>query len=113
MQIVNLDLLRCTGSDSKHADLFLSLIFTQKPMNDRKIERSDKHGFAMQQVLLNFVSYENKNLSSVTRHGLKFTNHEKLFDYRTMSVSQEAATGSTFSLSEPEEQHGRRIGSFA
>ena len=41
-QVVDLDLLLCTGFDSEHADLFLCLIFTQRPMIDRKIMRSNE-----------------------------------------------------------------------
>ena len=40
-QVVDLDLLLCTGFDSEHAVLFLCHIFTQRPMTDRKVERSD------------------------------------------------------------------------
>ena len=39
-QVVDSDLLLCTGFDSEHAVLFLCHIFTQRPINDRKIERS-------------------------------------------------------------------------
>ena len=52
-QVVNLDLLLCTGFDSEHAVLFLCHIFTQKPMTDRKIERSDGRGFGQHQRLAN------------------------------------------------------------
>ena len=38
----------CTGFNSEHAVLFLFLIFTQRQMNDRKIERSDGRGFGRQ-----------------------------------------------------------------
>ena len=37
-QLVNLDLLLCTGFNSEHVDLFLCYIFTQRPMNNLKIE---------------------------------------------------------------------------
>ena len=40
-QVVDLDLLLCTGFYSEHAVLFLCHSFTQRPTNDRKIERSD------------------------------------------------------------------------
>ena len=39
-QLVDSDLLLCTGLDSEHAVLFLCHIFTQRPMNDRKVERT-------------------------------------------------------------------------
>ena len=44
-QVVDLDLLLCTGFDLEHAVLFLCHIFTQRPTNDCKIERSDGRGF--------------------------------------------------------------------
>ena len=37
-QVVDLDLLLCTGFDLEHAVLFPCHIFTQRPMTDRKIE---------------------------------------------------------------------------
>ena len=49
-QVVDLDLLLCTGFDSEHAVLFLCHIFAQRPMNDRKIERSYGRGFGRQQL---------------------------------------------------------------
>ena len=62
-QVVNLDLLLCTGFDSEHAVLFLCHIFTQRPMTDRKIERSDGRCFGRQQLLANsieiFISHDN------------------------------------------------------
>ena len=83
-QVVNLDLLLCTGLDSELADLFLCLIFTQRPMNDWKIEKMDG-SFLDQWPFLaksieNFISPGEKNLLSVTCHCQKFTNHQHLFD---------------------------------
>ena len=43
-QVVDTDLLLCTGFDSEHAVLFLCHIFAKRRMNDRKIERSDGRG---------------------------------------------------------------------
>ena len=40
-----LDLQLCTGFDSRHADLYPCLNITLRPMNDRKIERSDERCF--------------------------------------------------------------------
>ena len=75
-QVVDLDLLLCTGFDLEHAVLFLCHIFTQRPMNDRKIERSDGRCFGRQQLLAYsieiFISLNNKK---VTRRGPKFTKH--------------------------------------
>ena len=50
-QVVDSDLLLCTGFDSEHAGLFLCHIFTQRPMNDRKIEQRDGRCFGWQQLL--------------------------------------------------------------
>ena len=67
-QVVDSDLLLCTGFDSEHAVLFLCHIFTQRPMTDRKIERSDGRCFGRQQLLANsienFISHEKKSDSS-------------------------------------------------
>ena len=54
-QVVDLDLLLCTGLDSEHAGLFLCHIFTQRPMTDRKIERSGGCCFVRQQRLANSI----------------------------------------------------------
>ena len=63
-QVVDLDLLLCTGFNSEHAVLFLCHIFTQRQMADRKIERSDGRCFGRQQLLANsteiFISHEKK-----------------------------------------------------
>ena len=44
-QVVDLDLLLCTGFDLEHAVLLPCHIFSQRPMNDRKIEQSEGRGF--------------------------------------------------------------------
>ena len=55
-QVVDSDLLLCTGFDSEHAVLILCHILTQRPMNDRKIERSYECGLGWQQLLAaNFI----------------------------------------------------------
>ena len=63
-QVVDLDLLLCTGSDLEREDLFQCHIFTQRPMDHRKIERSDERCFGRQQLLANyiqnFISHEKK-----------------------------------------------------
>ena len=84
--VVNLDLLLCTGFDSEHVVLFLCHIFTQRPVNDRKIEQSDGRGFGRQQLLAhsieNFISHEVTFRPEI----YKTLN---LFDSRTESVLQE------------------------
>ena len=54
-QVIDLDLLLCTGFNSKHAVLFLCHIFIKRPMNDRKIERSDGSCFGLLQLLANSI----------------------------------------------------------
>ena len=49
-QVVDLDLLLCAGFDSEHEVLFLCHIFTQRPINDRKIEQSYGRCFGRQQI---------------------------------------------------------------
>ena len=65
-QVVDLDLLLCTGFDTEH--LFLCHILTQRPMTDWKIEQSNGRCFGLQQLLANFIenfiSHEKKNPSS-------------------------------------------------
>ena len=72
-QVVDLDLLLCTGFDSEHVALFLSHIFTQRPMTDRKMERNNGCCFVQQQLLANSI----KNFISC---GPKYTKHQNLFD---------------------------------
>ena len=74
-QVVDSDLLPlCTGFDSEHEVLILCHIFAQRPMNDRKIGRSDGCGFGRQQLLGDsieiFISHK-----KVTRRCPKFTKH--------------------------------------
>ena len=67
-QLVDLDLLLCTGFDSEPEDLFLCHIFTQRPMNDSKSERRDGCCFGQQQLLVDSMrtSFPNeKKLKSV------------------------------------------------
>ena len=44
-QVVDLEPLLCTGLNNEPEDLFLCLIFTQKPMNNQKIELFDGCSF--------------------------------------------------------------------
>ena len=74
-QVVDLDLLLCTGFNLEHAVLFLCHIFTQRPMNDRKIERSDGRGLGRQQLLADSMEFSFHMKKKVTRRGPKFTKH--------------------------------------
>ena len=52
-QVVDSDLLLCIGFNLEHLISFLCHIFTQRPMNDRKIERSYGRCLGQQQLLAN------------------------------------------------------------
>ena len=88
-QVVDLDLLLCTGFDLEHAVLFLCHIFTQRPMNDCKIERSRRRCFGQQQLLADSIEIFIKHEKKVARRGPISTKHLNLFDCQTKSVSQE------------------------
>ena len=96
-QVVDLDLLLCTGFDSEHVVLFLCHIFTQRPMNDRKIERSDGRGFGRQQLPAdsNGHSISNEKKSVVTAQYL-----QSIKTFLTLELSRYRKSGSTFSSSE-------------
>ena len=66
-QIVDTDMLLCTGFYSEHAVLFLSHIFTQRPMNDRKIGRRGGRCLGLQQLLANSIeiSFHKKKSDSL------------------------------------------------
>ena len=74
-QVVDLDLLLCTGFDSEPAALFLIHTFTQRPMNDRKIELSDGRGFGRQQLLADSIGISFPNEKKICRHGPISTKH--------------------------------------
>ena len=54
-EVVDTDLLLCTGFDQEHAVLFQCHIFTQRPMSHRKIERSDRRCLGWQQLLADSI----------------------------------------------------------
>ena len=67
-QVLGLDLLLCTRIDSEHVFLFLCPIFTQRPTNDQKIERSDERALVGNKFLQNSSKisfHKKKSLSSV------------------------------------------------
>ena len=82
--------------------LFLCYIFTQRPMNDCKIEQSYRHCFGQQQLLANsienFISHEKKKLL-VGVVAAQYLQSIKTF--LTVELSQYSKSGSTFSSSEP------------
>ena len=87
-QVVDLDLLLCTGFDSEHVVLFLCHIFTQRPMNDSKIERSDGRCFDRQQRPADTteISLPMNKIYVVTARYLQSI---KIFNSRTKAVAQE------------------------
>ena len=81
-----------------HAVLFPCHIFTQRPMTDRKIERSDGCGFGLQQLLADsfefFISHEKKKWLVAAR------NLQSIKTFLTLELSQYRKSGSMFSSSE-------------
>ena len=75
--------------------LFLCHIFTQRPMTDRKIERSDGRCFGRQQLLANSIEFFISHEKKVTRQCPKFTT------LLTLELRQYCKSGSMFSSSEP------------
>ena len=88
-QVVDLDLLLCTGFYLEHAVLFVCHISTQRPMTNRKIERSYGRCFGWQQLLTNsienFISHEKKSDLLLP----KIYKALNLVESWTVSVSQE------------------------
>ena len=74
-QVVDTDLLLCTGFDSEHVVLFLCHIFAQRRMNDRKIQRSDGRGLGQQRLLADSMEISFHMNKKETRRGPKFTKH--------------------------------------
>ena len=62
-QVVDLDLLLCTGFNSEHDDLFLCHISTQRPMNKRKMDQSYGRCFGLQQYCLYYYFSKTRDLS--------------------------------------------------
>ena len=64
-QVVNLELLLCTGFDAEHADLFqvftlfsaLYYCFAQGPINDPKAEPSDEGRFSLKLVPVKLMNF--------------------------------------------------------
>ena len=92
-------LLHWTGFDSEHAVLFLCHSFTQRPMTDRKIERSNGRCFGRQQLLANsieiFISHEKITWLVAAR------NLQSIKTSLNLGLSQYRKSGSMFSSSEP------------
>ena len=99
-QVVDLDLLLCTGFDSEHAVLFLCHIFAQRRMNDRKIERSDGRCLGWQQLLADSIeiSFHMKKKKQWLVAAWNLQSIKTLF---TLELSQCRKRGSMFSSSEP------------
>ena len=94
-QVVDSDLPLCTGFDLEHAVLFLCHIFTQRSMNDRKIERSDGRCLGWQQLLAYSIEISHdKNSDSSLPEIYKALKP-------CLELSQYSKSGSMFSSSEP------------
>ena len=78
-QVVNLDLLLCTGFNSEHVALFLCHIFTPSLMKEQKIQLSDGlhhgHSFGWKQLLADSINNFILHKKKVFHHGQKLTNH--------------------------------------
>ena len=74
-QVVDLDLLLCTGFDSEPAVLFLWHFFTQGSINDHKIERSNGRCFGQQQLLAYSIGISFPNEKKICRHCPISTKH--------------------------------------
>ena len=89
-QVIDLDLLLCTGFNLEHVVLFLCHTFTQRPMSDQTIERSNGRCFDLQQLLANsteiFISHEKKSDLSLPEI---YKALKPFFDSWTESVLQE------------------------
>ena len=106
-QVVDSDLLLCTGFDSEHAVLFLCHILTQRPMNDGKVRRIDGRCLGRRQWSAttsrrfheNFISHGKQK---VTCSNPKFTTQPEVYKtLLTLELSRYRKSGSMFSSSEP------------
>ena len=102
-QIVDSDLLLCTGLRLEHAVLFLCHIFTQRLMTDKKIERSNGCCFGRQQLLAN--SIENFTFHVKRKCSLRPEMYKALKPFLTDELSQYSKSGSMFSSLEPVAAH--------
>ena len=96
-QIVDFDLLLCTGFDSEHADLFLCAIFTNRhEWSNDWAKRWTRLWLVTSPRKLhqNFISRENKFV--VTARNL-----QSMKTFLTLELSQHPESGSTFSSSQP------------
>ena len=104
-QVVNLNLLLsvlCTGFNLEHAVLFQCHISSQRPMTDRKMERSNGRGFGLQQLftysIKNLISCEEKNWRVRVVAAWKLQIIKKLL---TLELSQYRESNGTFFSSKP------------
>ena len=94
-QVIDLDLQLCTGFDSEHAVLFLCHIFTQRPMTNRKIKRSDGRCFGWQQLLDNSVKNKFSHVLVAA------SNLQSIKTFSNLELSEYSKSGSMFSSSKP------------
>ena len=98
-QVVDTDMLLCTGFDSEHAVLMICHIFAQRRMNDRKIQRSDGRCLGRQQLLADSkeISFQMKKKSDSSWPEI----YKALKPYWLLELIQYRKSGSMFSSSEP------------
>ena len=94
-QVVNWDLLLCTGFTLAHADSSLFLTFKQRPRNDRKIKQSSEYCFDW----FHFTWEKNQLLWLKISSQKLFSN--KTFSSLTLELDQNNMSNSTFSSSKP------------
>ena len=83
-QVIDFDLLLCTGFETEHADLFLRHILTQRPMDDGNIELSNECCFGQWQLLSNFIgnfiSHDKKKTSVWSSNSFYVVENAKIED---------------------------------
>ena len=105
-QVVDLDLLLCTGFDSEPVVLFQCDIFTQRPTMIERLSKSNVRCFGWQQFLANSVeNYMKKNWLAAARY------LQSMKTLLTLELSQFRKSGSRFSSSEPASSDCSRLGS--
>ena len=98
---VYLDLLLGTGFNLEHVVLFLCHIFTQRRMNDRKIEWSNGCCFGLQQLLANSIEDFKFHFTWKKRWLVMARKLQSIKTLLTLEMSQYHKSGSMVSSSKP------------
>ena len=109
-QVVDIDLLLCTGFNSEHVVLFWCHILAQRRMNDRKIKQSNGRCLGRRQLLAD--SKKNFSPSWKKKRLVAARNLQSIKILLALELSQNSKSGSMFSSSEPVAAHSdcRRLG---